>query len=214
MRPAVFTFPAASTTAITTAQTLAGAGALVIDGPLLDKQATMVGVRRVVLPGIQRVITLSSTGDLSAANITIAGKDVNGVAVTETRVGPSNNTVATTAQFSEIDSITSDAALGTAMSVGTGATGQTRWALVDYFQDPVNVGIVDAITTTLTASSYYTSDPLDTPDASIVETKITNLSSITGTGRATLTEPCRGVRTKIESSSGSGALVSTVTQAG
>lgn len=147
MRPAVFSWPTAVTTAICTAQTTAGAGALTIDGTLLDLAETTYGVRRVVLPGIQRVVTLTSAADIHTVNVTITGKDLRGATVTETRAAPTANTVATTAEFHEITSITVDAAVGTGMSVGTGNTGSTNWFMCSNFANPASITVAIALVT-------------------------------------------------------------------
>jgi hypothetical protein len=215
MRPVVFSFPAAVTTAIATAQTLAGAGSLVIDGTLLDLPATMQGVRRVILPGIERTVSLTSAGNLSAVNITITGKDLRGATVTETRAGPNANTVFTTALFHEIDSVSTNGALGTAMSVGTGDTGATNWLETDQHADPVNLTVALAITAT--ASVTVQDTPADVNAAAPVAAEIFNhptLAGVTASTESNYAFPPRYVRGVMNSSSGAGAFTMTVIQAG
>lgn len=212
-RPVVFSFPAASTTAICTAQTTAGAGALSIDGSLLDLAAMTVAVRRVTLPGIQRTVSLTSAGDVSAANITITGTNLRGAAVTETRAGPNATTVYTTAEFASITSVTTDAALGTAMSVGTGSTGQTNWWKADYFPAPVNIAMEVAVTATANVTVYNTLDNVET-NSSPVKVAHGTLASLTSTAQSNYVFPPGWVQAVMNSSSGSGAFTFTIIQAG
>lgn len=210
--PFVIAFAAASVTAIAAAQTLGGAGALSINGPLISAQDFGVGVRRAVIPNAQRVVTLTSTGNLSGANITVVGTDTLGNAVTETRAGPNNNTVATTAQFATVTSVTSDAALGTAMSVGTGSTGSTAVYKIDRFQNPISIGISSVIAATVSWSVQYTYDNPETV-TSPTWISVPGLNAITATLDGTFGSPAMALRGIMNSSSGSGAATMTITQA-
>lgn len=69
--------------------------------------------------GLAHQVSLTSTANLGSINMTIVGTDANGVALTETRAGPNNNTVETTAYFKTISSITAASTLGgNTMDVG------------------------------------------------------------------------------------------------
>lgn len=215
MRPYVFTFPAADDDGICAAQTVAGAGAIIINGALLDAATFNLqpSVRQVDLPGIQRVVSLTSTGNLSAANITITGTKVSGAAVTETRAGPNNNTVETTAEFHTITSVTTDAAIGTAIKVGTGSTGVTNWLMTNSNVSPFAV----TVAVTIVATSSVTVQ--DTPDDVITNTSPTvynhpTLSTIAASAESNYAYPARFIRGKMVSSSGSGSFVLTAIQAG
>lgn len=213
MRPAQFTFSAAATTAVTTAQTTAGATPLAIDGTLAVPAQIGKAAYAALGNGINRTVSLTSTGALSGINITISGFDSNNNPVTETRAGPSNNTVETTALFNRVTSVVPASALGTAMSVGTGTTGATNWFEVDYFVNPANIGLWLQITATLSATVQLTPDSLQNgvtphPFAHAY------LTAVTADAASELPYPAQGVRALINSSSGSGALVFTVIQAG
>ena len=69
--------------------------------------------------GLAHVISLTSSANLSGINITILGTDADGVTQTETRAGPTGNTVNTTALFATITSITAASTLAAnTMDVG------------------------------------------------------------------------------------------------
>lgn len=215
-RPIQITFPAADADGICLSQTTAGATPLIINGALKDLAATMQQVTRAVMGvGIQRPVTLTSTGALSGIDFTIVGADVNGTAVSEVLAGPSNNTVATTALYNTVTSITPDAAVGTAITAGSGTTGNTKWLMSNVNISPANLSVSVAITTT--ASVTVQDTPADAQAAAPVAAEIFNhptLAAITGSAESNYSYPARYVRAVMNSSSGSGAFTLTVTQAG
>lgn len=144
---------AASATSISALTTTSGAGSIPLNGSLA---ASTDNGQFVNLYGLARVVTLTSANNLSAVNVTINGYR-DGAAVTETRVGPNANTVATTALFSQITSITVDAATS-AMSVGTGQTGQTQWFKFNNQASVANLAIQVVVTGTISYSFQVTLD--------------------------------------------------------
>ena len=162
--PVRLTFRASSTTFIAAAQTLAGAGNMVLNGSGSDESPT----RRMRLTGsgFSRVITLTSTGNISAVNFTITGTDIRGAALSEVIAGPNINTVSTTNNFYSVTSIAASAAVGTATSAGIGDTGTSQWIRVNYQITPVAIGlgvnVTGAINWTIkqTTSNVETSEPI------------------------------------------------------
>lgn len=214
-QPAQFTFPALSTTSICSAQTTAGAGSFVLDGPLLDPAVFSVnGTRRVILPGIQRVVSLTSAGNISGVNFTITGLDSRGVAVTQTLAGPNANTVETTQEYSVILTVTVNAAVGTGTSVGTGSTGTTRWWKNNMNIAPANLALYVAVTGTINVTVQDTPD--DANDVTITPTAFNHptLAAITANGNSNYAYPPRYVRMKINSSSAASTAVFTINPAG
>lgn len=211
-RRIIFTFPAADAAAICALQTTAAAGAFIINGTNLVAADFAVGVRKARFTNHQRVVTLTSTGNISAVNFTIVGFDTQGVAVTETRAGPNNNTVSTTAEYACVTSVTVSAAVGTNTSVGSGSTGTTAWAKLDRYQDPISVAIEAAITATLSFTVQYTYADVETV-ASPVTYNHPILAAITATADQTLGVAAVALRGIVNSSSGSGAVTMTASQA-
>lgn len=69
--------------------------------------------------GLAHQISLKSGANLSGINITVTGLDADGQEQTEVLAGPSNNTVETTAYFSQVTSISAASTLGAnTMDVG------------------------------------------------------------------------------------------------
>lgn len=211
--PFIATFPKAAVASICALQTTAGAASLVINGTLATaKNAGGASIpASVTLPLLQTVVTLTSTADLSGVNFTIAGVDNQGVAVTATRAGPNNNTVATTAQYHVITSVTVDGAVGTSVSVGTGTVGTTAWFKVDRFQNPASIGIANVITATASWTVNYTYDNIETVTSPTVFA-IPALTAIASTLDGTLGVPAQAIQGVMNSSSGNGACTMTISQ--
>lgn len=221
-KPIQITFPAASANAICLSQTTAGATPLIINGALKDLAATMQQVTRAVMgAGIQRTVSLTvAVANLSGINFTIVGTDVNGAAVTEVLAGPSNNTVYTTALYNTVTSITPDAAVGTAITAGSGTTGQTKWLMTNVNISPTNLSVSVDITATANVTVQDTPEDLQATAPSSTyppSTAIFNhatLAAVTGSAQGNYAYPPRYVRAIMNSSSGSGAFTLTVIQAG
>lgn len=74
--------------------------------------------RTVIVLDVPRAVSLTSTSDLSAITITIAGFDTYGRPLTQTRLGPNNTTVNTLKAFKSVLSVTPSATNAGTMSVG------------------------------------------------------------------------------------------------
>lgn len=85
-------------------------------------------------PQMTRVVSFTSANDLSGANFTINGLTSTGISVSETLVGPNNETVESVNFYNKIFSISSDSAVN-GISVGSGETGHLNWLLYDYNRD-------------------------------------------------------------------------------
>jgi len=213
MRPAVFTFPAVDRDGICASQTTAGAGAVIINGALLDRPATMHEVRRVILPGIARVVSLYSTGNLSGLTFTVTGTNLRGATITEDITGPNNNTVAGSTEFHSVTAVTADGAVTTAVEVGTGSTGSTNWLRTDDFAAIANVSVGVAITATVSVTVQNTFDDAEAAAPTVTYNHPT-LAAATASAESNYAFPPGYVRAVMNSSSGSGAFTFTITQAG
>lgn len=157
-RQAVFTWLAANTTGVTSLQTLAGAGNLTINGPLVPSTGTAA-----VFQNVSRTVSLTSANNLSAVNVTITGI-YGGYFKSETISGPNANTVYTTGLFDNVTSVRVDAAAA-AISVGSGTTGQTHWFTHNYHATVIGCAIQVVVTGTINYSFQTTLD-----DAQLVST--------------------------------------------
>lgn len=214
MRPAQFTFAAVDRDGVAQAQTTAGATALTLNGALVPAiQPGLVAVAK-FNPGINRTVSLYSAADLSGINFAITGFDASGNAVSESRVGPTAGaTVYTTALFNKVASVTPDAAVGTAVEVGSGSTGATNWYAIDYFQGPISVGLWLKITSTIDVTVQMTPDAFLQTTATPDTFNHASLTNITADAASELPYGAQGVRALINSSSG-GAMKFSIVQAG
>ena len=104
---------AASTTSVAAAQTLGSAGNMTL----------AAGASTGAFNGTNtaQVITLTSTGNISARTFTVTGTDTKGDTVTEDITGPNNSTVTGSVFFATVTQIAVDGAVGTNTSAGNGA---------------------------------------------------------------------------------------------
>ncbi len=162
-RPAVFTWPVPSNNSIALTQD-ASLSPLILNGSLVNyTQAPYFAV----FPGISRVVTLTSTDDLSASSWIITGT-LNGATVTQTVTGPNNTTVASTKVFDTVTSVTLEGALlgdpdvVTHLSVGTGTTGYTHWFNHNYQSTVAALAVAVDITGTINYDFQTTLDDVNT----------------------------------------------------
>ena len=132
MRPVIFSFPTQVTNGVCATQTTtATSQTLVLNGSLSNFNVGVTPFVVTVAPGIQRSLTITSTGDISTATFSFTGVDTSGYAVSTTLSGPSGTTVTTTAEFFKITAISVGALASSPFTVGVGATGTSRWAVGD-----------------------------------------------------------------------------------
>lgn len=214
MRPAQFTFSAADRDGIAVAQTTAGATALLLNGALaLPAQPWNSGPVGFMGAGINRTGSLYSTGNLNGINFTWVGLDANNAAVTEVLAGPNNTTVYTVNSYNTILSVTPNAAVGTAVEVGSGTTGATNWYALDYFQSPISLGLWLKIANTINVTVQLTPDSFLQTTTAPATFNHANLTSITADAASELPYGARGARMLVNSST-NGSAVFTIVQAG
>lgn len=213
--PVVFTFPAADSDAICLSQTLAAAGDLKINGPLQDYPLTNNGVFQAIMPGIRRIVTITSTGgaDLSSVLFTIYGLNSRHIATSQTVTGPTATTAASTTEFHYVTRVAANAAVNSAVEIGTGSTGHTEWWVADRNTIPGNI----AVAATVSGAINYTLD--GTYTNMLTETTAVTTYTVTGmVSQSTaiqglpLTAPIGALRWTINSSSGTGAATFTIVQ--
>lgn len=126
-KPVIHVWPIPDHQGICLLQSTSGAANLLLNGNITINTQTP---GRAVFQGITRTVSLTSTNNLSGRNFTITGL-LNGSQISETRAGPNNNTVETTAIFDEVLSVHVNGAAA-AVSIGSGTTGRTHWSNYDY----------------------------------------------------------------------------------
>lgn len=129
--------------------------ALDADGYLND--ATGAGPWTTILAqttdGMAHKVTLASTANLSAINMTVTGTDANGQAQTEVIAGPNNNTVTTTKYFLTVTSVSAASTIGAeTMDVGWAAACATpTYPVNPYANNGPSIGVDIGGTVTYTA---------------------------------------------------------------
>lgn len=156
------TISGASNTALAALQTLVGAGNL-----------TLVA-STVTLPNQGQRPTLTSTGNLSGVNFTFYGTSIGNAqtSFTSTIAGPNNNTVSAGVGFATITRIAADAAVGTNVSAGYAATGETPTWPCDVRMNPFSIGFAVVVPSAgVTYTVQFTEDDVFVsnynPDATV-----------------------------------------------
>jgi len=179
MRPVIFSFPTQTVNGVCATQTTTATDqTLVLNGSLSNFNAGVTPFAVTVAPGIQRTITLTSTGNISSSTFTISGIDTSGYAVSTTLTGPNNATATTVAEFFKVTAISVGTIATTAFTAGVGITGTSRWAMVDTFQNPVVVTVAINTVTSAPVSIQHTFDPISTSTSPMI-IAATGLTSIT-----------------------------------
>lgn len=152
-RSAIFVFQPydpASIAALQTATTLA------LNGTYADPLGNYA-----TLSGFQRCVTLSSAGNLSAVNVTVAGRTWSSASVSETLSGPNAGTVSTTTQYMVVTSIAGDAPL-TAIQAGFGNVGQSRPFQPSSWNTPAELALQVTVAGTIAFNVRSTLDDVQT----------------------------------------------------
>jgi hypothetical protein len=187
MRPVIFSFPTQTVNGVCATQTTTTTDQpLALNGSLSNFNAGVTPFEAIVAPGIQRAITLTSTGNISTSTFTITGIDTSGYAVSTTLTGPNNGTATTVAEFFKVTAISVGTIATSAFTVGVGITGTSRWAVVDTFQNPVAVSVAITMNTATTSlvTVQRTFDPISTTTTPVAVTAV-GLSEI-GTSTSTM----------------------------
>ena len=225
MQPAVYNWIAATPTAIFNSNNIPpvpGQRSFVLNGDLLNPLAPNSPIS---LGKIARVISITSTGNVSAVNFTITGT-YNGLSVSQTIAGPNATTVYTTQFFNTVDSITFNANVTSATNVGTGnagvapagAWGVTNWFAYDFFAPDAVLTIQSkVIANTVNYSLEVTLDDVVTiPEASLtLFNPIAGMTGATTNQIGNISFPVRYARLKLNNATTSaGSLTATFLQQG
>jgi hypothetical protein len=161
----IYTWSEASTTAVAKLQTLAAAGSLLINGSLVTGTSGVAS-----FGNVSRTVSLTSVNDLAAVNVTIVGT-YQGAVVTSTIAGPDDNTVYTTQLYDTVTGISVSAAV-TALSAGSGTTGNTWWYQYDYYRPYPAMSVQVVVTGTINYSFQSTLDDITVVTSPFVNTGI------------------------------------------
>lgn len=141
---------AAVATAICTAQAVAAAGNLTIDGSLAASGvATLDQARRVLI---------TSAGNDSGIEFTVYGTNYYGNSISEVVTGANASTVQTTMDFKTVTRVAASGAAAGNVSVGTSGVASSPWFVADFARNPFNIGMRFNISGTVNYSLELTMD--------------------------------------------------------
>lgn len=201
MRPYQFTTPSftgADADYIATAQTLASAGDVTLDG-----------TTTLVPPCF---ITITSVGDDTGVNFTITGTSPSGYSQSEVLAGANAGAATSTLTYSTITSIAADDATAGDIEVGIAQSGYSAWLPLDIYTPNQVTSISATVSGTVNYSVEYTNeDPFDNSFVhQAVNHPVAGLVTASTNQTAFTTTLMRAVRYKINS--GSGTVRFTITQ--
>ena len=205
--PKIYNWPAANTTLVAPLQTLAGAGNLALNFNGLTPNAFD-------FQGLNRAVSLTSTNNLGGVHFVVTGT-LNGLPVSENRVGPNNNTVATTQLFSTVTSIRALAAAA-AVSAGSGFLGNTGLFFFDPHCNVCDLSCAVVVTNGTGGITYSFAVTLDDPTL-VTPTYFTPITAMTGattTLLGNLTQPVKYCTIQVTVATGTASLVATILQQG
>lgn len=225
----VFNTPSVNSVALL--QTLAGAGNLLINGALAQTLVpndggsvsffapTITSLNSTVSGGYNVPVTLTSTGNLSGVTFTITGYQSQpynpAILTTETISGPSNNTVSSVNFYNRILSISANAAVGTAVSAGTGINAAvSRWLPLDGPGANSQCAVAVFVTGTINYTIQHTYDNVfnSTETINVFTIDDPSMVNATTTQDSNYLFSPRAVRILINS--GTGSLIFYVNQSG
>lgn len=193
---------------IATSQSPSGAGSLSLNGALVNRGIAVV-------PSPQQV-SVTSTGADSSRVFVVTGITGDKALVSEQVTGVSSGTVLTTNFFTEVHSVTVDAATAGSITIGVSSTnGAVSGILVmDTYQNPFNVSIGAVFDGVVNVTIQHTFDnPLTTPVASLTWFNHPEMTGLTSNTDGNYAFPVKGVRAVLDSGS-AGSVAVTVQQAG
>lgn len=180
--PLTYNWPLADNSAIVSS-TMLGAGirTFTFNGNIAPSAGGAV-----VLNGISRTVSITSTSNLSAINFTITGSDYNGNPLSCTIAGPNATTIYTTGyNFWIIISCSVSADMTAAASIGTGVTGYTNWFAYDIMRTFSSLALQAVVTGNI---NYTFALTLDNVKSFAIDSSITSFATVTGMTEATTTQ--------------------------
>ena len=207
MRPVTITMNLDNTSAtkVAAAQTLGGAGNLVL----------AAAASAIDSSGAARILLITTTENDSARTLTITGTDVNGNAISETITGAglNNTTTVSTKLYKSVSSIASDGAIAANISVGTTNTTLTavsQLVPLNYYSR-TGVQVAVEVTGTVNFTVQETFDPiLANGTSNVVYFSPSALASKTSSTTSNLDVGATGMNVQINSYSNGATLTAQI----
>jgi hypothetical protein len=200
----------ASATNIRTASSIAGAGAVTLNGSLVSGGVATLDKQRRVL--------FTSAGNDSGITFTISGTNANGDLISETLTGGNIAAVATVLDYKTVTSITSSGASAGTVSIGTNGVAGSSWVRLDDWA-PLNVALQVNVTGTVNYTIQQTLDDPNSPTNAVspasvvwINSSDTNVVSATANQQSSYSFVPVFVRAVLNS--GTGSISATIRQSG
>ena len=215
MRQVSFSYPASDGNAIAATQTITTStgGFVNLNGDYAFYPAGVYGQAApyAVIPGgVQRTVGVFSTGTLTGVIFYASGIDTNGRVATASFAGASGGSSAATdsfatglGEFAIVNALFCTSAATSNFTVGVGATGSTRWVMMDAWKNPFNVTVA---VVTATGRAVTIQDTPDDPNVATAPTAFSHatLVTVTANQESNYAYPVRFVRGIV--TTGTGAL--------
>ena len=193
---------ASSTNNIALAQSLAGAGALTLNGSLASG-----GVATIANP---QQIKITSVGDDHAHTWTVAGTNWAGNTISETFIGATaGNSVSSVLSYLTVTSISFDAATAGNVTVGTTGLGSSQWVRTDNWGTLPTLAIQSVVSGTVSFTVEGSWDDPNTlispvaPADMVWDSTISPLVGVSSSVMATWTDAPLWARVRLLSGTGS-----------
>jgi hypothetical protein len=162
-------------------------------------------------------VTFTFAADETGHTFVLTGADSYGTALSENITGTSAGIVSSANQYHTIAAVTTLSATTGNVSIGTGVSATSNPIRTDDFLVPGNITVALEVTATASFTVQNSVDPLNSPGfdpSTAVWIDHTTLANVSATAESNYAFPPVYVRCKLNSSSGSGAGVMTLVQAG
>lgn len=213
MRPVTLSvgpLTAASATNIRTASSIAGAGAVTLNGTLVSGGvATLDNQRRVLF---------TSSGNDSGITFTITGTNATKDVISETVTGANASTATSVLDYKTVTSVTSSGASAGTVSIGTNGVAGSTWVRLDDWA-PLNVALQVNVSGTVNYTVQQTLDDPNSPTNPVLPANVVWInSSDTNVVAATTSQQSSysfvPVFVRVVLNSGSGTITATIRQSG
>lgn len=200
----------ASATNIRTASSIAGSGAVTLNGSLVSGGVATLDKQRRVL--------FTSAGNDSGITFTISGTNANGDLISETLTGGNIAAVATVLDYKTVTSITSSGASAGTVSIGTNGVAGSSWVRLDDW-GPLNVALQVNVTGTVNYTIQQTMDDPNSPTnavspASVVWVNSSDTNVVAATANQQSSYSFIPVFVRAVLNSGTGSISATIRQSG
>jgi hypothetical protein len=211
MRPIVVTagpYVAASASNIRTASSIAGAGAVTLNGSLVSGGVATLDAQRRVL--------FTSSGNDSGITFTISGTNASGDLISETLTGGNAAAVYTILDYKTVTAVTASGASAGTVSIGTNGVAGSSWVRLDEYALP-NLSIQAVVSGTINYTIQQTYDDPNSATNPVLPSAVNWVQLVAAASASAVSNVAYQpvfVRVLVNSNTNPGALTATFLQTG